>query len=84
MRFSRFHRRIDARNVSLKLTDGSLVKGKINLFQVQDQKLALRLSDIFLKQPEPFVVVFDATLGEATGRVLVINKNNIVWASPED
>jgi small nuclear ribonucleoprotein (snRNP)-like protein len=82
MRFSRFHRRIDARNVSLKLTDGSLVKGKINLFQ--DQKLALRLSDIFLKQPEPFVVVFDATLGEATGKVLVINKNNIVWATPED
>jgi len=82
MRLSRFHRRIDARNVSIKLTDGSLVKGKINLFT--EQKLALRLSDIFLKQPEPFVVVFDAALGEATGKVLVINKNNIVWASPED
>ncbi|MEW6387175.1 MAG: hypothetical protein AB1491_06640 [Thermodesulfobacteriota bacterium] len=66
----------------MKLIDGSLVKGKVNLFH--DQALTLRLSDVFLKQPEPFVVVFDATLGEATGKVLVINKSNIIWASPEE
>ena len=75
-------RRIEARKVSLKMVDGSLVQGKINL--LSDEAVVQRVSDIFTKVTDPFIVVFDATAEGRSGRVLIINKSNIAWVSPED
>jgi hypothetical protein len=75
-------RRIDARNVTIKLVDGSLVQGKVNL--LNSESVAQRVSDIFTKLADPFVVVFDATAEGKSGRVLILNKRNIAWVSPED
>jgi hypothetical protein len=75
-------RRIDARQVAIKLVDGSLIKGKVNIFQ--GEEVVQRVSDIFTKVTDPFVVVFDVTAEGKTGRVLIINKRNITWVSPED
>jgi hypothetical protein len=75
-------RRIDARKVSIKLVDGSLVQGKINL--LNDEAVVQRVSDIFTKLPDPFVVVFDATAEGKSGRVLILNKRTVAWVSPED
>jgi hypothetical protein len=75
-------RRIDARTVTVKLVDGSLVNGKINLHRSDVD--VQRVSELFTKVTDPFIVVFDATAEGKTGRVLILNKRNIVWIAPED
>ena len=54
----------------------------INL--IQRGETEHRVSDIFVGRDEPFVVIFQATMGEMTNKVLVINKRHIVWVIPEE
>jgi hypothetical protein len=75
-------RRIDGRKVSIKMVDGSLVQGKVNVYH--DEETIQRVSDIFTKLADPFVVIFEATAEGKSGRVLILNKRNIAWVSPED
>jgi hypothetical protein len=75
-------RRIDPRKVTIKMVDGSLVHGKVNVYH--DEEVVQRVSDIFTKVTDPFIVVFDVTAEGKSGRVLIINKRNISWVSPED
>ncbi len=75
-------RKLTARELTVKLVDGSVVKGKINLHH--DEHMIQRVSEIFTQITDPFLVVFDATFEGESGRVLIINKQNIIWASPED
>ena len=75
-------RRIEARKITIKMVDGSLVQGKINL--LSDEAVVQRVSDIFTKLTDPFIVVFDATAEGKSGRVLILNKRNVAWVSPED
>lgn len=75
-------RKLDPRNVILKLVDGSMVKGKINLHH--DEAVIQRVSDIFTHIADPFIVVFDATVEGKAGKVVIVNKHNVIWASPED
>jgi hypothetical protein len=75
-------RRVDARQVTIKMVDGSLILGKVNVFH--DEEVVHRVSDIFTKVDDPFIVVFDATAEGKSGRVLIINKRNIAWVSPEE
>ncbi len=70
------------REISIKLVDGSMVKGKVNMHH--DEAMLQRVSEIFTRIDEPFLVVFDATFEGQTGRVLILNKRNIIWASPEN
>ncbi len=73
---------MDARPITLKLVDGSVITGRINLIQRGEHEH--RVSDIFVGRHEPFVVVFQATIGDMTNKVLVINKSHILWLIPED
>ena len=75
-------RRIDARKVIIKMVDGSMVYGKVNV--LHDEEVVQRVSDMFTKVTDPFIVVFDVTLEGKGGRVLIINKANIAWVSPDD
>jgi hypothetical protein len=75
-------RRIEARKVTIKMVDGSLVQGKVNLLNAEE--VVQRVSDIFTKLTDPFIVVFDATAEGKSGRVLILNKRNVTWVSPED
>jgi hypothetical protein len=75
-------RSIDACNVTIKMEDGSLVQGKINLFNGED--VVQRVSDIFSKGIDPFIVLFDTIAEEGSGRVMTINKCNIALISHED
>jgi small nuclear ribonucleoprotein (snRNP)-like protein len=72
----------DSKEVMLKLVDGSTIKGKINLYH--DEFTALRVSDLFTKIADPFIVIYDAAMEGKEDRVVVVNKSNIVWVSPED
>ncbi len=73
---------MDSRKVTIKLVDGSLIQGKINM--AHDEGLIQRVSDVFTKISDPFIVVFDATAEGKSGRVIILNKRNIAWVSPED
>jgi hypothetical protein len=75
-------RKNEARQVTIKMVDGSLVQGKVNLYH--DEALIQRVSDIFTKIPDPFIVVFEATAEGKSGQVLILNKRNVAWVSPED
>jgi hypothetical protein len=59
-----------------------LIRGKVNIFH--GEEVVQRVSDIFTKVSDPFIVVFDVTAEGKAGRVLIINKSNISWVSPED
>ena len=86
------------REVAIKLEDGSLIKGKLNIFAEPTHEnydvylkhsddlgsYYKRISDIFTRGRHPFIVIFDVTIEGQEGRVLVINKNKILWVSPED
>jgi hypothetical protein len=75
-------RKVEARLVTIKLVDGSLVNGKINLHR-SDVEIQ-RVSELFTRVADPFIVVFDATAEGKSGRVLILNKRNIIWITPED
>ncbi len=75
-------RKLNPKSVTLKMMDGSLVKGKINLHH--DEAQVQRVSDIFTRIGDPFLVVFDAATEGELGKVLIINKRSVLWASPED
>jgi hypothetical protein len=75
-------RKLAARELTVKLVDGSAVKGKINLHHVEH--MIQRVSELFTQIQDSFLVVFDATLEGESGRILFINKQKIIWASPED
>jgi hypothetical protein len=74
-------RKMDPRKVVIKMVDGSLIHGKVNIYSLDD--VIERVSDIFTRAVNPFVVVFDATAEGKTGMVLSINKRNISWVSHE-
>lgn len=75
-------RRLNPKDITIKLVDGSTIRGKVNLWS--DEHMIMRVSDIFTKIPDPFITIFDATIGEKKGRVAIINKNNIAWVVPEE
>jgi hypothetical protein len=63
--------------VSIKTLDGTVIRGKVNLAYEN------RVSDLFTKMDDPFIVVFDAMyVGSPKKKVLVLNKQHIVWAEP--
>jgi hypothetical protein len=75
-------RKNEPRQVTIKLVDGSVVHGKVNLYH--DEAMVQRVSDIFTKVSDPFIVVYEATADGKSGLVLILNKRNVAWVSPED
>jgi len=73
---------MEARRLTLKLVDGTVVTGMINL--IQRGETEHRVSDIFVGREEPFVVIFQSNMGEMTNKTLVINKRHILWVMPEE
>ena len=92
-----FYKKVEPRNVTIKLMDGAIVKGKINLLAESPQDFGMidkhdnemgtfyqRVSDLFTVGRNPFIVVFDATAEWQDTDVFIINKSNISWVAPED
>jgi small nuclear ribonucleoprotein (snRNP)-like protein len=66
------------RNVTIRTIDGTTLLGKVNI------GIKERVSDLFTKTENPFIVLSDVEHRDISGKVLFINKNNIVWVEPED
>jgi hypothetical protein len=67
------------RNVLVKMSDGSLIQGKVN---VPDQHR--RLSDWFRHSPHPFIVVVSEESPENPPEVFIVNKSHIAWVKAQD
>lgn len=63
------------KRVTIKMTDGSIIKGRINI------KETGRLSHLFKTLPEDFITVVPE---ESSKKVFIVNKNYILWAESED
>ncbi len=63
------------KNITVKMTDGSIIKGKINIRETG------KLSFLFKAVPENFITVVPE---EGQKKVFIINKNFILWAESED
>lgn len=72
---------IKSQRVRLKLTDGTVIRGKINLNS--EAVPADRMSDFFMKGVCPFVVLFDVT-AQGRNSLFIINKTHIIWITPDD
>ena len=67
------------KNVEVKISDGSLIKGKVNIGENFH-----RLSDLFRHASDSFITVVSDDLRESPNKVYFINKNYIIWAGAED
>ena len=66
------------RKVTVKTTDGSTLMGKVNI-GIKD-----RVSDLFTRSDSPFVVLTDVETRDGSGKVLILNKTQIVWVEPDE
>ena len=63
------------KKVTLKMTDGSILKGKINIKEFP------RLSVLFKTSPDNFITIVPE---EEPKKVFIVNKNYILWTESED
>lgn len=70
--------KVTERHVSVKTVDGSLIQGKINIGTMK------RISDMFLENDSPFVIIYDACSTSGENKVFIINKTHIVWVEPDE
>ncbi len=71
-------RKKEYRNITVRTTDGSTLLGKINV------GINERVSDLFTRSQNPFIILSDVEHRDGSGKVLFINKRNIVWVEPDD
>ena len=64
-------------NIVVNLSDGSKIKGKLNIRDCN------RPSDYFRNTQDQFVVIVSEESGQDSEKVLFVNKNHIVWVTPE-
>ncbi|OGP69478.1 MAG: hypothetical protein A2Y80_06400 [Deltaproteobacteria bacterium RBG_13_58_19] len=74
-------RRYTPAGVIIKLLDGSIIKGKINVAGADGTH---RVSDLFVLRKDQFIVLTEVESGEIPGKVLIINKDSIMWVVPEE
>jgi hypothetical protein len=75
-------RKREPRSVTLKLTDGTVIKGQVNLYH--EEMVLNRVSDLFTRDKDPFIVVFEAKVEGIKDQVIIVNKQHIIWLCPED
>jgi hypothetical protein len=66
------------RKVTTRTSDGSTFSGRINLGHHN------RISDLFKNPGDQFVALIDVVFQDSTERVVLLNKNHIVWVEPGD
>jgi len=67
---------VNFKNVTLKMSDGSVFGGRVNIRGSQ------RLSDYLRVTDDRFVVILPAE--EQPQKVMMVNKNYILWAETAD
>ena len=66
------------RNVTVKIKDGTIINGNLNIGDYA------RVSDLLRLSSDQYIVLSDAEHRGGQGKVVIINKNEIMWAEPQD
>jgi len=66
------------RTVTIKIKDGTIITGKLNIGDYP------RVSDLFKQSPDQYLVLSDAEHRGSSGKVVIVNKSEIVWVEPEE
>ena len=66
------------RNITVRTTDGTTLAGRINI------GIKERVSDLFTKTEKPFIILLNTDHSDGSEKVLIINKDHIIWAEPEE
>ena len=69
--------RVVSELVTIRTLDGSTIRGNVNLGVKE------RVSDLFTKSDNPFIVLTGVTLENGSRSVLFVNKRYILWVEPE-
>jgi hypothetical protein len=71
----------ESRAVVVKTTDGSVIRGYINL---NSESLPMdRVSDLLMKGQNKFLIMYNASLDDKKDAAVIINKSQIVWVMEE-
>ena len=69
---------VEGRKCFVHMFDGRTIKGKVNISPSK------RLSEVFTQGQEPFVVIYEATIGDGSkDKTFILNKSGISWVEPE-
>ena len=68
----------DYRWITVKTSDGSTLRGKINIGATE------RVSDLFIRRDFAFIVLVEVTTDDGGGKTRFVNKDHIVWVEPDD
>ena len=80
-------RPINSRILRLKLIDGTLISGQVNINQEHGYD---RVSDLLASPEESFLNLFNVTVYDKESEnpikheTLFVNKQQIIWAKPDD
>ena len=69
---------VNFRQVNIKMSDGSVFAGKVNI------RNFARLSDFLRAMDDRFIVILAEAEGEQPQRVMMANKDFILWAEAPD
>ncbi len=64
--------------ITIRTIDGMTISGKVNISSAD------RVSDIFTRADQLFIVMVDATTRDGTAKTLFVNKQHIIWVEPHD
>lgn len=66
------------RNVTIKIKDGTVITGKLNIGEYS------RVSDLLRQSHDHYIVLSEAEHRGSKGKVVIINMKEIMWAEPEE
>ena len=64
------------RQIVVKIKDGTTITGRLNIGNYT------RVSDFFKQAPDQFFVLSDAESRGVAGKIVIVNKSEILWAEP--
>lgn len=66
------------KNVTVKLKDGTVLNGKVNIYP------KTRISEVFASKDKTFVIIVEGGAADIEYQTIVVNKKEVVWAEPEE
>jgi hypothetical protein len=66
------------KDVTVKLTDGTVLNGKINIHS------SGRISDVITSKEKAFIILVESDSTERSYQTIVVNKKEVVWVEPDD
>jgi hypothetical protein len=69
-----FTRRVNFHPVTIKMSDGSVFTGQVNI------RNCARLSEFLRSTDDRFIVILVEAEGEKSPRVMMVNKTFVLWA----